>query len=210
MPISTPGKSWLLFFFLKPLSSLWAQVTPVCVTAWHWPAAKGCHSSLAVTMRPEWQRPVAQYQLWPLTLRYKFPDLQMRDERILSLSKSHLPPKPQPPLSLGSEQARGMGAEVLSLTGLRTKRELGQEMAQEQDTEEVTELRSELHQSTGENTEQWGATSAILCSEQGSHGSEIQCPNKLFGSVSSPFSGKLMWEPVGLPEPEDGWVLQAG
>lgn len=105
-------------------------------------------------MRPEWQRPVAQYQLWLLTLRYKFPDLQMRDERILSLSKSHLPPKPQPPLSLGSEQARGMGAEVLSLTGLRTKRELGQEMAQEQDTEEVTELRSELHQSTGENTEQ--------------------------------------------------------
>lgn len=105
-------------------------------------------------MRPEWQRPVAQHQLWPLTLRYKFPYLQMRDEGILSLSKSHLPPKPQPPLSLGSEKARGMGAKVLSLTGLRTKRELGQDMAQKEDPEEMAELRSELHQSTGENTEQ--------------------------------------------------------
>lgn len=92
---------------------------------------------------------MAQYQLWPLTLRYKLPYLQMRDVGILSLSKSHLPPKPQLPLSLGSERARGLGAEVL--TGLGTKSELGQEMGQEQDPKEVAELRSELHQSTGEN-----------------------------------------------------------
>lgn len=176
----------------------------MCVTAWHWPAAKACHSCLVVAMWPEWQRPVAQYQRWPLTLMYNHPYLQMRDVGILSLSKSHLPPKPQQPLSLGSEQAwvRGIGAEASSWTGLRTKRE--------QDPQEVAELKSELHQSAAENTEQWGATSTILCSEQGSHGYEIQCPNKLFGLLSSPFSGKLMWEPVGLSGPEDCQVLQAG
>lgn len=78
----------------------------------------------------------------------------MRDVGILSVFKSHLPPKPQQPLHLGSEQARGMGAEVSSWTGLRTKSELGQEMGQEQDPEKVAELRRDFHQRTGENMEQ--------------------------------------------------------